>query len=1023
MNKTKRSSQDLLRLVDEGTASATGAEFFRALVHSLARALAANCAFVSEFSADLTRVDVLAYWVNGEFGKQFSYDIKGTPCESVLNGEIAAFGSGIAELFPADRAWFEQIGAESFLAIPMADATGKLMGHLAALAPESRDWQETDFGVLRIFAARAAAEIGRLGAERALQRANEDLEKRVAARTADLEQTNARLAAEVAERSRAQAALQAAHDELEERVSERTAALSEANRMLNLEIERRAAVEDALRASEESYRGMYEDAPDIYWSTGVDGRLRSANRRASELFGYTREELIGMPLMQLAADTPHGRPKARRVYERFLRGEATFGEEVEFVSRDGRSIWCSVAVRPYRNAAGEIEATRSILTDITERRRIELALEHRLAIERLITTVSTRFVGSAPEHFEEELKFALRAVAEFSGSQRSFIYRLRADGQMARLVHQWADDGAPALPPLDDCLDRDRLARQFAPVLSGEILLHPQPGAAPSAEVRDPPAAPPGIASRLALPIGHGEEVIGIFGLDDFPPERIWPEEDLKQLRLLAEIMANALARRDAEAALHHAIVAAETASRAKSDFLANMSHELRTPLNSVLGYAQLLERDARLDAQQCASVQAIRRSGEYLLDLINDVLDLARIEAGKLKLYDEVVDLGDFLEDIASSARLRATHAGLAFGYETRSELPPAIRVDTRKLRQILLNLLSNAIKFTRSGQIWFRVTARDRAPDGATELHFEIEDTGIGIAEADLARIFEPFWQIRDAGRPVEGTGLGLSITRNLVAAMGGQLDVRSRPGAGSRFTVTLAVPKVAARTGASGRGPRVVGYHGPVRRLLIADDKPDNRNILAGLLAPLGFEVHEVADGQAALEAIARIGPDLVLMDLVMPGLDGFETIRQLRSRPATKSLKIIAISASAFDHKRRESFDAGADDFVAKPVDVEVLLDRLCHHLGLSWRYDAEAARTGTPAEAALRFDRHPPKAALERLRELAMTGDVMAMREELDVIEAQHPQCADFVTALRAMVINFDMKRIRSLLQDCAGMPA
>jgi signal transduction histidine kinase len=287
--------------------------------------------------------------------------------------------------------------------------------------------------------------------------------------------------------------------------------------------------------------------------------------------------------------------------------------------------------------------------------------------------------------------------------------------------------------------------------------------------------------SVLLVPMIFGTRPIGAIAFHSVNREHAWEQDDVKLLRLLGEIVANALARQSGARALQRAKDAAESANRAKSDFLASMIHELRTPLNGILGYAQLLRRDDSLGPAQLESVEAIERCGEHLLTVINEVLDLAKIEACRLDVEITRFRLDAFLRGVADVARIRTAQAGLSFAYETQGRLPAFIESDQRKLRQVLINLLGNAIKFTDTGGVHFRIGRAPGAP-GRTRLRFEVEDTGISIAAENLEKIFEPFHQVRHAQRHVEGTGLGLAICRKLVASLGGTLNVRSEPGRGS-------------------------------------------------------------------------------------------------------------------------------------------------------------------------------------------------------------------------------------------------
>jgi signal transduction histidine kinase len=380
---------------------------------------------------------------------------------------------------------------------------------------------------------------------------------------------------------------------------------------------------------------------------------------------------------------------------------------------------------------------------------------------------------------------------------------------------------------------------------------------------------------------------------------------------------------------------AAEAANAAKTTFLANMSHELRTPLNAILGFAQLLALDPKGGAVQRRQAGLIRESGEHLLDLIEEVLDIARVEAGRLELFPAPVDVGAFVDAVASMGRVRCDAAGIGFACEVGAAVPGTVAVDETRLRQVLLNLVDNAAKFTDRGKVTLRVDGQ-AAADGATAcLRFEVEDTGCGIAPADLDRVFRPFEQVGALPMRRAGAGLGLAISQQLVRLMHGEIRVDSTPGAGSTFRFDISVPCL-PRAEAHG-GPEVpAGYEGHPRTVLLADDVARNRALLRDILLPLGFRVHEAVDGREAVDLARRVVPDLVLIDAVMPVVDGVAAIAAMRSIPPLAGTPIVAISASAQAADRERCLEAGADAFLAKPVDVPALLDEVRRLLRLQWR---------------------------------------------------------------------------------------
>jgi signal transduction histidine kinase/DNA-binding NarL/FixJ family response regulator len=484
----------------------------------------------------------------------------------------------------------------------------------------------------------------------------------------------------------------------------------------------------------------------------------------------------------------------------------------------------------------------------------------------------------------------------------------------------------------------------------------------------------------------------------------------------LAETIANLEA---AYGEAHQARTVAESASRAKSGFLANMSHELRTPLNAILGYAQILRGNPDLDPRHAAGLATIQRSGEHLLLLINDMLDLARIEAGKVELYVEDMDLRGLLRTVTDIASVEVQRKELHLDHEVVGDLPSAVRADEKRLRQVLLNLLNNAVKFTQRGRVALRVTVLP-AEAGCARLRFEVEDTGIGIEPEQLARLFRPFEQAADVQRRFGGAGLGLAISAQLLGLMGSEIRVESHVGSGSRFWFDLALPLAGQRHATQVPAiADVTGYDGPRRTVLVVDDIEANRAPLVHFLGGLGFQVREAENGEVAVHSVQAHRPDLVLMDRVMPVMDGAEAIRRLRGMADLRELPIVVVSANASAADQQESLALGANGFLPKPVDFGRLLPEIERLLGLTWqRNAAEAPADGIPATPAPLVA--PPPAELDTLLRLARIGNMRSMRAHAEHLAVSDPACRPLAARLCRLADDFESAAIVELLASLRG---
>ena len=486
----------------------------------------------------------------------------------------------------------------------------------------------------------------------------------------------------------------------------------------------------------------------------------------------------------------------------------------------------------------------------------------------------------------------------------------------------------------------------------------------------------------------------------------------------LANVSLDITEQKELEAALHKAKEEAERANRAKTIFLANMSHEIRTPMNAILGFSQLMQRDPTVTPRQRQQLDTINRSGEHLLALINDILEISKIEAGRVTLNPTAFDLHALLNDLEMMFRLRTDAKNLQFSVERIGEVPRFVVSDEGKLREVLINLLGNAVKFTKKGGIILRVRALHEETK-ELRLRAEIEDTGPGIAAEDMDRLFHHFEQMqagRDAGT---GTGLGLAISREFVRLMGGDITVSSQVGRGSLFGFNIALKEAdpaAVVVKAESRCVTGLQPGQPQYRVLVADDKEDNRELLSQMLGPVGFQIRQVADGEEAVKEFEMWNPSLILMDLRMPVVDGYEAIRRIRASVGGKDARIIAVTASAFEDTRQEVLATGADDFVSKPFRETELLEKIGRLLGVKYVYAEESVSVAAKPEALEALTSESltglPGELVRQIREATINADLDRM---LELIQQAATHDARAANGLRSLAERFDYQKLLDLI--------
>jgi len=757
------------------------------------------------------------------------------------------------------------------------------------------------------------------------------------------------------------------------------------------------------------------------WHFDSDARIVFVNQAVKEEFALSDDAIIGKTALEFVDDQEEAKIHHDLSMQVINTGKPILHRLETRIGRDGATQYLTVDRIPYINEQGETSGLTIYAYDITEQKQAEAQLQQQKYYLSVLHETALALLNR--KYYKNIINNILDHAITLFNVEDGMISLVSDDGQKLEQVA-----GTGILKETGEILKygEGHMGNVWK---SGQTMIV-QDYSKWDARLPDPRYDL--IHSQIGTPLLIEDKVVGVLALAMSDTTRNFNSSDGETLEQLARLAAlafnNALLSED----LQNARDEAEFANQAKSSFLANMSHELRTPLNAILGFAGILAQDADIPNSQQENIDIIKNSGMHLLSLINDILDISKIEAGKVTINTCDFDLFELMDEMKTMFSLQASKKGINFEFDLDEDLPQYIRTDQGKIRQVLINLLGNAIKFTRKGQVLLCGQHSIQNIEGVLKhrLKFDIHDTGPGIQETDLKTIFEPFVQSEDVIIASEGTGLGLPISREFVQLMGGDLNVKSKVGEGSTFSFDLAVEllkdaEIQALKGRS-RFQKIIGLapDQPIFRILVVEDKDPSRKLLVRLLEnlgkpPAGFEIREAVNGHEAVEIWESWQPHFIWMDMRMPVMDGREATKRIKELPGGQETIIVALTASIFEENKVEVLAAGCDDFLHKPYQENEIFEMIAKHLDVKYIY--EELPTKIEHREIIKSDddikeelEKLPHGILNSFKKAVLQTDLTLVEKSLSEIQ-QHN--ASLARSLQTLTDEFEFGKLLALMEN------